>query len=204
MHKILRTIAVVMVAALTAGVAYAGNDDADEGMTLEENIATPAVPAKAKNAIVRHMERIGKTFAKQGIDVRYHRKGEVVEITIPCSQLFDANSTTLSHGAGKILRAFDALIKLPQLYKMIVVVHSDNTGSEQYSEQLTEERSEAIDDYMCDTHKGLTLNLIPYGLGDDEPRASNNSIAGRAANRRVEFYIVPEKQTIEMARSGKL
>jgi flagellar motor protein MotB len=45
---------------------------------------------------------------------------------------------------------------------------------------------------------------VPYGVGFDEPRASNNSIAGRQSNRRVEFYIIPEKQTVEMAKSGKL
>jgi outer membrane protein OmpA-like peptidoglycan-associated protein len=68
---------------------------------------------------------------------------------------------------------------------------------------LTEERSNAIDDYFSET-LGDDINLVPYGVGFDEPRSSNNSIAGRQANRRVEFYIIPEKETVEMAKSGKL
>jgi outer membrane protein OmpA-like peptidoglycan-associated protein len=92
---------------------------------------------------------------------------------------------------------------LPTLYKLLVVVHSDDAGDEAYSDRLTEERSNAIDEYFSET-LGDNLNLVPYGVGFDDPCASNNSIAGRKANRRVEVYIIPEKQTVEMAKSGKL
>ena len=195
-------VAVMAVSAVCSSAA--GPETDPQEMTLEENLASPAVPAKAKQTIVRHMERIGRTFANKGIEVNYGRGGEVVDIIIPCSELFDANSETLSVRSHKYLNAFNALLKLPTLYKIIVVVHSDDTGSPDYSDQLTESRSDAIDEYMRYMVPNVKVNVIPYGMGQDEPRTANTSIAGRAANRRVDFYIVPETQTIEMARSGKL
>ncbi len=172
-------------------------------MTIDENIATPAVPSKASNAIIRHMDRIGKTFTKHGLEVKTLRKGEVICVLLPCDELFKPNETELKPEASKVLSAFNALLKLPTLYKILAVVHSDDAGDEAYSDSLTEARSNAIDDYFNETVSD-NLNFVPYGVGFDDPIASNNSIAGRKANRRVEIYIIPEKQTVEMAKSGKL
>lgn len=198
-HKRMLLALAMTVAAVATTTATDPSD-----LTLAENIATPAVPDKGHNAIVRHIERIGTTFARQGIDVRYLRRGQVACITIPASTLFAANQTDLLPTAPRTLNAFQALLKLPRLYKILVVVHADDTGSAEYSDQLTEDRADAIDEYFQRTLPGVELNTVPYGMGLDEPRAANTSIAGRAANRRIEFYIVPEKQTVDMAVGGKL
>lgn len=200
----LRATALALTVALTVpAVSMAQTMDPDE-MTLDENLSYPKVPDKARNSIVRHIERIGNTFKSKGIEVKYTRSGEVADIVVPCSELFDPNSTELSVRAPRYLNALQALVKLPTLYKIVVVVHADDTGSAEYSDALTEERSDTIDEYLRTLAPDAKVNVIPYGMGQDEPRAANNSIAGRAANRRVEFYIVPESQTIDMAASGKL
>jgi outer membrane protein OmpA-like peptidoglycan-associated protein len=198
--KILKSLACALLLGSTSAVAQTSSPI---DMTIEENIATPAVPSKASNAIIRHMDRIGKTFTKHGLEVKMARKGEVLSVILPCDDLFAPNETELKSDASKLLSAFNALLKLPTLYKLLVVVHSDDAGDEAYSDRLTEERSNAIDEYFSET-LGDNLNLVPYGVGFDDPCASNNSIAGRKANRRVEVYIIPEKQTVEMAKSGKL
>lgn len=171
--------------------------------TFEENIALPVVPQKAHNAIVRHQERIAKAFGKHDLETKIERNGEVVCVIVPCSMIFGANQTELSAEAPKVLNAFNALLKLPALYKVLMVVHADDTGDETYADFITEERANAIDAYYLKT-LGDQLNFVPYAMGNDTPRTANNSIAGRASNRRVEFYIIPERQAVEMAKSGKL
>lgn len=193
----------LVCAFLFAGTLNSNGQEPDD-MTLEENLATPEVPASAHNAIVRHIERLGNTFAKKNIEVKYTRKGEVADIIIPCADIFRANQVELSPESPRILNAFMAILKLPALYKVVIAVHGDDTGSEQYIDSLTDERAAAIYDYYAAKLAETNINVIPYGLGNDEPRASNNSIAGRAANRRIDFYIIPEKQTVSMARAGKL
>lgn len=180
------------------------NSTQPSGLTLSENLATPIVPSKSSNAIIRHMEKIAAAFNKHGLKTTSLRKGEVIKVSVPCDDLFLPNDTVLLPSAYKILNAFNAIVRLPHSYKMLIVVNSDNTGSEKYLDALTESRANAIEDYFYDNILSNDLNIVPYWLGDEEPVAPNNSIAGRAANRRADFYIIPETQTLQMARSGKL
>lgn len=200
MNRLLLLIVFVGIAVLGVN---AQQDNTE--LTFDENIAVPVVPQKAHNAIVRHIERISKAFEKHDLKTSFERNGEIVRVSVPCSMLFMPNQTELSTDAPKVLNAFNALIKLPSLYKVLIVVHADDTGDETYADFITEERANAIDEYYLKTlGKDLKLNIIPYAMGNDTPATSNNSIAGRDANRRVEFYIVPERKTVDMAKSGKL
>lgn len=174
-------------------------------LTIEENIAYPSAPAKASSALIRHMDRIASVFEKHGLTVKRYRKGEVIDIVVPAEMLFAPNEMVLSPNASKILVAFRKILELPSMYRMLVVVHTDNTGSEEYADAITEARANAIDEYLEKQNGGKEINLIPYGVGNDEPLApDNNSIVNRNRNRRVEFYIIPEQQTIDQARTGKL
>ena len=162
-------------------------------------------------ALIRHAQGLGNYFIRKGYKVRYPRKGEVAEIIIPSDLLFLPNTAELRPDASKTLGLFKSLVERPQLYKLLVVAHTDNTGSPAYSDALTEDRAMAVFDFLVHLAPDIANNITPYGLGFDEPfdtgatvADSNASIAGRRANRRVEIYIVPTQQTIDMARNGKL
>lgn len=197
-NRILLTLAFICI-----GLFSANAQQENVELSFEENLSVPVVPSKAHNSVVRHIERISKAFEKHNLKAETMRNGEITRITVPCSMLFVANQTELSSEASKVLNAFNTLIKLPELYKVVIVVHADDTGDETYADFLTEERANAIDDYYL-RNLGENINIIPYAMGSDTPRTSNNSIAGRAENRRVEFYIVPERKTVDMAKAGKL
>lgn len=201
--------ALTLALALSVGaVSFAAPEDDD--LTLAQNISTPSAPGNASNALIRHAQGLGNYFLKKGFKVRYPRKGEVAEIIIPSDDLFMPNTSDLRPDAGRALNLFKSLVERPQLYKLLVVAHTDNTGSAAYSDALSENRAMAVFDFLVHLAPNLHNNITPYGLGFDETfdgapiPDSNASIAGRSANRRVEIYIVPTQQTIDMARSGKL
>ncbi len=173
-------------------------------MTIEANLNTPQIPRKAATDIRAHIASIGAAISRHDIEVTYLRNDEVLEAVIPCSSLFEANSTALKRSAGKWLNPFASLLKYPTMYKVIVAVHSDNTGEPDYTDDLTAGRANAINTYLCEISGTGGTNLIPYGMGQEEPIADNNTLHGRASNRRVEIYVVPEKQMIQTARAGKL
>jgi len=81
-------------------------------------------------------------------------------------------------------------------------MHSDNTGSEAYTIQLTRSRVNAIFDWF-EAH-GSTDFVVPYALGDSDPVVDNNSFENRKKNRRLEIYLVPEQVMIEQAKKGNL
>ena len=72
--------------------------------------------------------------------------------------------------------------------KVDIVGHTDNTGKADVNQKLSEKRANAVKAYL--TKKGVAADrLTAKGAGLEQPVADNNSSAGRAKNRRVEFKI---------------
>ncbi|WP_368045064.1 OmpA family protein, partial [uncultured Muribaculum sp.] len=105
--------------------------------------------------------------------------------------------------ADELLRPYYNLLNLPGYYKIVMALHTDNTGSEQYTDYLSEARINEIYNLMA-SHTDNEGQLIPYALGASDPLLPNDSQNNRATNRRLEIFIVPDKLLIEMARTHKL
>lgn len=196
-------VAAILMAA-ASGIASTDIPNADAPKTLKENIATPEVPKKYSPAIQRHMGNNANQFARHNLEVAMHRKNEVYSIIIPCDTLFKPNDDELRTHAPYYLNAFKELLRKPTSYKILVVVYSDNTGSEQYCDDLTERRANAIADYFDELAGDVETNITPYGMGAEESRSANTSVKNRRRNRRVEIYVVPEDNVIKRARTGTL
>lgn len=172
-------------------------------LSIEENIATPEINRKYESAVADYQKTVALGLKRQGIGVETMRDGLVVVATMPVSGLFAPNDTLLLPGAGMKLRHFSELLTNPDFYKLIIAVHSDDTGSEEYVNALTEARADAV--YGWFAAKDLDVSaVVPYGLGADDPLQANNSRRHREANRRVEIYLVPGPVMIELVKSGRL
>ena len=71
-----------------------------------------------------------------------------------------------------------------------VVGYTDSTGAAAYNQDLSRRRAASVARYLRDDGV-MAERLQIEGRGQSEPRASNDSAAGRARNRRVEIYIKP-------------
>ena len=70
-----------------------------------------------------------------------------------------------------------------------VTGHTDSTGSFEYNQTLSERRAASVKDYLVS--KGVASSrLHSNGYGPRYPIASNSTVEGRAANRRVEIEIL--------------
>jgi OOP family OmpA-OmpF porin len=66
--------------------------------------------------------------------------------------------------------------------------HTDNIGSDQFNQQLSEQRANSVVQYLINI--GVEPSrLLPQGFGESHPVADNSSEEGRALNRRVEFRL---------------
>jgi outer membrane protein OmpA-like peptidoglycan-associated protein len=72
-----------------------------------------------------------------------------------------------------------------------VTGHTDNTGSHSYNQTLSERRARSVADYLATQQVSQTRQLV-QGMAFDQPVADNGTAQGRAQNRRVELYILPE------------
>lgn len=170
---------------------------------IEDNIKYPSVPASKSTAIAEEMSHLERAFRNAGYATAKVRSGEVTVVTIPCSTLFMPNSTELKADGASRLKPLLPYIKRADKYKVIIAVHSDDTGEDEYTDALTADRATAIDDWFYNSNDSHDTGIIPYGLGADEPLVSNHGIANRAKNRRVEIYFVPTKHLIDKTPKKK-
>lgn len=188
-----------------------GRDDTLDDLSFTEMLNSVRLDNKSADLIRRFQEKEGRTRlhnreynSKNLSMVETYRNKEVLVVTIAASKLFEPNSTSLSSEASMMLAPLKRYLKEPDMYRVLLVMHTDNTGSEKYREKITEERSTALFDWFvnegCDTRY-----LFSYAYGDEMPLAEdNNSMNNRAKNRRLEVYLVPGKKMLEQAKKGRI
>ena len=102
---------------------------------------------------------------------------------------FDTESAQLSEAAKRKLdKAAEGLARRPDL-RLEIAGHADSRGPEDYNLTLSERRAAAVLDYL--EQKGIDRSrLTARGYGESQPAGSNDTVLGRADNRRVELLPV--------------
>ncbi|BCI62157.1 putative uncharacterized protein [Tannerella sp. CAG:118] len=175
-----------------------------QNFTLEGNCMVPAISAKAlpqiRKTVLQEMRRLYKI--KQ-IKVSTVRNGEVIKVVIPMSQLFQPNDTTLWNRANLMLRPFIRYTQIPDYYHILIVAHSDDTGTQAYTENLTRIRAEAVKEWLL-AYGAVPEYVVTYAQGSKNPLYSNTSEVNRDRNRRLEIYLVPGEELIWDAEKNKI
>ena len=128
-----------------------------------------------------------------GTDVQVTREGDNLVLNIPSGITFAYDSADVQPQFQRTLdQVASTLSQYNQTY-IDVYGHTDSTGSDSYNQTLSERRATAVADYL--SSRGVqTARIGTRGYGETQPIASNDTDAGRAANRRVEVKIVPITQ----------
>ena len=206
----MRRVSHILMAALlmmtTAGIlplsAKVHVDDIYE-MSLDENLMTPEIKNdKQADRIQEFQYNMAVAFKQSNYDVEIMRDDEVIVITIPASQLFDPNDTVLNKLGEEQLKPFLRMLNNPGFYKLLLVMHSDNTGSSEYTLNLTRQRVNAIFDWF--EENGSVDYVVPYALGETDPIVDNNSVESRKTNRRLEIFLIPEQTMLQQAKKGRI
>jgi len=88
--------------------------------------------------------------------------------------------------------SYESLNKVAELLKsneksLELIGHTDSVGSSAYNQTLSENRANAVKDYLVS--QGVTNEISAIGKGEDSPIADNSTTEGKALNRRVEFIL---------------
>jgi len=103
---------------------------------------------------------------------------------------FELDSAVLLPSSYAVLnRVGEVLSAWPQL-QIEIGGHTDSSGDDAYNRQLSQRRAESVRAYLIENFPDIQGDqLTAVGYGESRPVATNETLQGRARNRRVEFTV---------------
>ena len=134
-------------------------------------------------------QQLASERAQQQIEIE-RQQNEILKLTMSSEVGFDFDSAAIKPSFYSSLNKIaDIMNRYPQT-DIAVVGHTDSIGNPDYNLRLSLRRANAVADYLMD--RGVDrYRLSTEGRGQLEPVATNETAAGRAQNRRVEIYVIP-------------
>jgi len=122
------------------------------------------------------------------LDTRDTPRGLVVNMA---DVTFDVGKSDLRPEAREKLARLSGILATHPELQLEVEGHTDNTGSAQLNQTLSDQRAQSVARYLVD--QGVSGRTVKaQGLGDSHPVADNGTADGRQKNRRVEIIVSGE------------
>jgi outer membrane protein OmpA-like peptidoglycan-associated protein len=179
-------------AGAAAGAAIGGILGGGQGAAKGAAIGA-VVGGLSGGALGYYMDRQAKDMEKvvERQD-RVERDGETLRVSLASDVLFDSGSAKLRPGAqDKLSHVAEVLQRYPRT-RVEIVGHTDSRGSEASNQSLSEHRAAAVKDVLV--RDGVDASRITTrGAGELRPVSTNDTLEGRAMNRRVEMVVQPDE-----------
>ncbi len=177
-----------------------GNNIGKGGNTALGAIIGGVVGGAAGGIIGNRMDKQAQKIETALPGAQVERVGEGIKLTLGENSVnFDFNKSSLTATAKNNL---DKLIPVFNEYpdtNIQIFGHTDSSGSDEYNQKLSEQRAAAVQAYL--SSKGLkSSRFTVLGKGESEPIETNDTAAGRAKNRRVEFAITANEKMVQDAQ----
>ncbi|MDB5116963.1 MAG: hypothetical protein JWQ79_2455 [Mucilaginibacter sp.] len=151
---------------------------------------------------------IGHKMDKQAAEIKQTvpgatvvRQGEGIIIKFDSGILFDSDKADLKAAAQSNLHNLAASLQNNPQTNILIVGHTDNTGTQDHNMDLSIKRAESVRSFLVSSNVDGS-RLTTQGKGETEPIADNNTVNGRTQNRRVEIAIVANDQMKKQAGQG--
>lgn len=125
-----------------------------------------------------------------------------IKVTFDSGILFETNGYTLNGTSKSALAKFASAMNKDDIKEtnLLVQGHTDNTGSDDYNQKLSEQRAQSVASYL--EGQGISSSRIKEeGKSYSSPVADNSTVAGRKQNRRVEVYIYANEAMVKAAEA---
>ena len=146
-------------------------------------ISYPAQPAASPAAGSAATQTASGAGGGQQIEQELKQKGQAEVYGI----YFDFASDKIKPESEPVLREIADALNHNTAWKLRVEGHTDNIGGDQYNLELSQRRAEAVKLALVTRYHIAATRLTPQGFGATRPKEPNDTLAGRARNRRVEL-----------------
>src|SRR5690606_37436547 len=185
------------VAGAVIGAATSSKSDRGKGALIGA-----AAGGAVGGGVGYYMDRQEAQLRQQleGTGVRVQRNGNEITLVMPGNITFATGRSEIRADFYDVLNSVSLVLKEFKDTAIQVSGHTDSTGGAALNQLLSEERAASVGSYL--RTQGIVAGRIQtVGYGPRQPIASNDTEAGRSANRRVELSLVPLQQ--EYARGDE-
>lgn len=185
-----------------AGAAAGGAIGTATGSTARGAINGAVVGGVAGGVIGQQMDQQARELSYELPGATVTRIGEGIMVIFPSGLLFALDSYAIGPGARDHLEKFAAsLVKYPGTNSLIVG-HTDVAGMHQYNQSLSERRAQSAVAFLAS--RGIeSSRMRTAGRGSSESIATNETVAGRQQNRRLEIAIYADEAFQRQGQSTK-
>ena len=151
-------------------------------------------------AVIGHkMDKQAKEIESKVPGAKVDRVGEGILVEFNEKILFGFDRSDLNASAETNLDKLATILKEYPDTDIEIQGHTDSKGTDAYNMSLSEKRASAVATYL--RGRGIASGRIrTKGFGETAPIASNETDAGRAQNRRVDFLITANEKMKEDAK----
>jgi outer membrane protein OmpA-like peptidoglycan-associated protein len=143
----------------------------------------------AVGAIIGHeMDKQAEELKQNIPGATVERVGEGITVTFASGLLYDFDSDVVRPDAQTNLRSLATSLNQYPGSDILIVGHTDQVGSDDYNQALSERRAAAAANNLVSQGVGRS-RVATRGVGESEPAAPNDTEAGRQQNRRVAVAI---------------
>ena len=180
-------------AGIAAVAAYLANKNEDDIGKRNRRILKAATGGAAiGGGIGYYMDTQEAKLRKQlrGSGVSIERNGDKINLIMPGNITFSTNSSNINTNFIGVLNSITLVLEEYNKTLIVVSGHTDSSGSDQHNQKLSEERANAVANYLKG-QKIISDRLDIVGFGEAQPVANNQTVEGRELNRRVEITLLP-------------
>jgi outer membrane protein OmpA-like peptidoglycan-associated protein len=176
-----------------AGAVIGGVVGKKYGGTAKGAIIGAAVGGTAGAIIGQQMDKQARELEEELEGAEVDRVGEGIALKFENAVLFDFDSAQLrAEARDELGKLANNLEKYPNT-DLVVVGHTDAVGSDDYNQDLSEQRADAAASYLIS--QGVSRSRITtVGKGETEAIESNDTDYGRQQNRRIEVAIYANEE----------
>ncbi|HDY97486.1 MAG TPA: OmpA family protein [Pseudomonas sabulinigri] len=158
--------------------------------------APPPPPPEATPWAQSHMAELTAIALEERYEI--HNTGEEILLVIPVRDNFHPKRTLLLPSGLVPLSRVAKVLRTATDSNIAVTGFSDSVGADDTNQQLSMERAQAVASVL--QLGGVRRhNMQLKSLGEEQPRADNNTEAGRDLNRRIEIAITPRQSVSSLA-----
>jgi outer membrane protein OmpA-like peptidoglycan-associated protein len=150
------------------------------------------VGALAGAGVGQYMDRQQRALEAElsGTGVGVARQGDNLVLRMPSDVTFATNQSSLDSRFLPVLADVARVLNEYDRSMVDVIGHTDSSGGDAINQPLSERRASSVASYLMDNGV-IRERLYVAGVSSRNPIASNDTVQGKAQNRRVEILIRP-------------